>query len=52
MFKSGYASVFAGDENWNAIAVPQGGYTTLNLAGAGVNGSQTNQPITLTFTDG
>ena len=34
------------------IAVPQGGYTTLNLAGAGVNGSQTNQPITLTFTDG
>lgn len=34
------------------IAVPQGGYNTLNLAGAGVNGSQTNQPITLTFTDG
>ena len=24
MFKSGYASVFAGDENWNAIAVPEG----------------------------
>ena len=34
------------------IAVPQGTYNTLNLAGAGVNGSQTNQPITLTFTDG
>ena len=34
------------------IAVPQGAYTTLNLAGAAVNGSQTNQPITLTFTDG
>ena len=33
------------------IAVPQGAYTTLNLAGAAVNGSQTNQPITLTFTD-
>ena len=24
MFRKGYASVFAGDENWNAIAVPQG----------------------------
>jgi aconitate hydratase len=24
MFKSGYASVFAGDENWNSIQVPQG----------------------------
>ncbi|HSW33492.1 MAG TPA: aconitate hydratase AcnA, partial [Steroidobacteraceae bacterium] len=24
MFKSGYARVFAGDENWNAIAVPEG----------------------------
>jgi aconitate hydratase len=24
MFKQGYASVFAGDENWNAIQVPQG----------------------------
>jgi len=24
MFSKGYASVFAGDENWNAIAVPQG----------------------------
>jgi aconitate hydratase len=24
MFKAGYASVFAGDENWNAIAVPEG----------------------------
>ena len=34
------------------IAVSQGNYTTLNLAGAGVNGSQQNQQITLTFTDG
>ena len=34
------------------IDVAQGGYNTLNLAGAGVNGSQQNQPITLTFTDG
>jgi aconitate hydratase len=24
MFSKGYASVFAGDENWNAIAVPEG----------------------------
>jgi aconitate hydratase len=24
MFRQGYASVFAGDENWNAIQVPQG----------------------------
>jgi len=24
MFKQGYASVFAGDENWNAIQVPKG----------------------------
>jgi aconitate hydratase len=24
MFKQGYASVFAGDENWNAIEVPEG----------------------------
>jgi aconitate hydratase len=24
MFRKGYASVFAGDENWNAIHVPQG----------------------------
>jgi hypothetical protein len=40
---------------WGAgqtIAVPQGDYNTLNLAGAGVNGSQQNQQITLTFTDG
>jgi hypothetical protein len=34
------------------IPVPQGDFNTLNLAGAAVNGSQTNQPITLTFTDG
>ena len=33
------------------IAVPQGAYTQLNLAGAAVNGSQQNQQITLTFTD-
>ena len=24
MFQKGYASVFAGDENWNAIEVPTG----------------------------
>ena len=24
MFKKGYASVFAGDENWNAIRIPEG----------------------------
>ena len=24
MFRKGYASVFAGDENWNAISVPEG----------------------------
>ncbi len=34
------------------IAVPQGVYTQLNLAGAAVNGSQQNQRLTLTFTDG
>ena len=34
------------------IAVPQGAYTQLNLAGAAVNGSQQNQQIKLTFTDG
>ena len=34
------------------IAVPQGEYSMLNLAGAAVNGSQQNQQITLTFTDG
>ena len=37
--------------NGQTIPVPQGAYTTLNLAGAAANGSQTNQPITLTFTD-
>ena len=37
--------------NGQTIPVPQGDYTTLNLAGAAVNGSQTNQQITLTFTD-
>jgi streptogramin lyase len=34
------------------IAVTQGDFNTLNLAGAGVNGNQANQQITLTFTDG
>jgi hypothetical protein len=34
------------------IDVAQGDYTTLNLAGAAVNGSQQNQQITLSFTDG
>jgi len=34
------------------IAVPQGAYAMLNLAGAAVNGSQQNQKITLNFTDG
>ena len=34
------------------IDVAQGDYNTLNLAGAAVNGSQQNQQITLTFTDG
>ena len=33
------------------IAVPQGDYSMLNLAGAAVNGSQQNQQVTLTFTD-
>ncbi|MFM7243380.1 MAG: hypothetical protein ACKO40_04285, partial [Planctomycetaceae bacterium] len=34
------------------VQVPQGSsYTTLNLAGAAVNGGQENQPLTLTFTD-
>lgn len=33
------------------IRVPQGNYTTLNLAGAAVNGGQQNQPLTLTFSD-
>jgi hypothetical protein len=38
--------------NGQTIEVPQGSsYTTLNLAGAAVNGGQENQPITLTFTD-
>ncbi|MGB8852264.1 MAG: hypothetical protein WCC69_01705, partial [Pirellulales bacterium] len=38
--------------NGQTIQVPQGSsYTTLNLAGAAVNGGQENQPLTLTFTD-
>jgi len=38
--------------NGQTIQVPQGSsYTTLNLAGAAVNGGQGNQPLTLTFTD-
>ena len=38
--------------NGQTIQVPQGSsYTTLNLAGAAINGSQQNQPLTLTFTD-
>ena len=43
------------DFTWAAgqtIDVAQGDFNTLNLAGAAVNGSQTNQPITLNFTDG
>jgi hypothetical protein len=34
------------------IDLPQGDYGWLYLAGAGANGNQQNQPITLTFTDG
>ena len=34
------------------IDVAQGDYNTLNLAGAAVNGSQQNQQILLSFTDG
>ena len=34
------------------INVPQGSYNVLNLAGAAANGSQQNQKLTLTFTDG
>ena len=38
--------------NGQTIQVPQGSsYTTLNLAGAAINGGQENQPLTLTFTD-
>jgi hypothetical protein len=38
--------------NGQTIELPQGSsYTTLNLAGAAVNGGQENQPLTLTFTD-
>ena len=37
--------------NGQTIPVPQGAYTTLNLAGAAVNDSQQNQQLTLTFTD-
>lgn len=38
--------------NGQTIQVPQGSsYTTLNLAGAAINGGQQNQPLTLTFTD-
>lgn len=33
------------------IHVPHGNYNVLNLAGAATNGSQTNQKLTLTFTD-
>jgi streptogramin lyase len=43
------------DFTWAAgqkIDVAQGDFNTLNLAGAAVNGSQTNQPITLNFVDG
>jgi hypothetical protein len=40
--------------NGQTIAVPQGqeNVNVLNLAGAAVNGSQQNQKLTLTFTDG
>jgi len=38
--------------NGQTIAVPQGNYNTLNLAGAAVNGTQYGQLITLNFTDG
>ena len=38
--------------NGQTIQVPQGSsYTTLNLAGAAINGGQQNQPLPLTFTD-
>ncbi|HBB73837.1 MAG TPA: hypothetical protein DC048_05230, partial [Planctomycetaceae bacterium] len=39
--------------NGQTIQVPQGSsYTTLSLAGAGVNGGAQNQSFTMTFTDG
>jgi hypothetical protein len=34
------------------IALPAGNYTTLNLLGTGVNGNQTNQTFTVTYSDG
>ena len=34
------------------IPIPQGDYKAINLAGAAVNGSQQNQQLTLSFTDG
>ena len=35
-----------------AIDLPQGDFGWLYLAGAGANGNQTNQQLTLTFSDG
>src|SRR5207248_1123495 len=34
------------------IALPAGRYAALSLLATGVNGSQANQPFTLTYTDG
>ena len=35
-----------------SIALPEGRYTTLQLLGTGINGNQTAQPLTVTYTDG
>lgn len=34
------------------IALPEGRYSTLQLLATGIEGNQTNQPITVTYTDG
>jgi len=34
------------------ITLPAGSYTSLNLLGTGLNGSQVNQPFVVTYTDG
>jgi hypothetical protein len=36
----------------NTIALPSGSYSTLNILGTGVNGNQTSQTFTVTYTDG
>jgi hypothetical protein len=54
---NGSAFTFGAANNLNVynsmtITLPSGQYNTLNLLAAGVNGSQTSQTFTVTYTDG